>query len=166
MRDLASEMGLTSASLYNAFGDKRALYQTALDRYVSQSFGDRVERFENNFPPREAIAAFFEEIIERSLNDKERKGCMLVNSALELAPHDRTFKRVVAGVFVEVETFFRRCAVAGQTDGTISTSQSPDDLARLLLGVLLAIRVLARTRPERELMEGLIRPVFALLDDH
>jgi TetR/AcrR family transcriptional repressor of nem operon len=91
---------------------------------------------------------------------------MLVNSALELAPHDRKFKRVVAGVLVEVEAFFWRCAVAGQTDGTISTSQSPDDLARLLLGVLLAIRVLARTRPERELMEGLIRPVFALLDHH
>jgi len=166
IRDLAGEMGLTGASLYNAFGDKRALYHAALDRYVSQSFGDRVRRFENHFPAREAIAAFFEEIIELSLDDKERKGCMLVNSALELAPHDRTFRRVVAGVFVQVEAFFRRCAVAGQTDGTISTFQTPDDLARLLLGVLLAIRVLARTRPERELMEGLVRPVFALLDNH
>ena len=165
IRDLSDEMGLTGASLYNAFGDKRALYHTALDRYVSQSFGDRVERFENHFPPREAIEAFFAEIIERSLDDKEHKGCMLVNSALELAPHDRTFKRVVAGVFVQVEAFFRRCAVAGQTDGTISTSQSPDDLARLLLGILLAIRVLVRARPERELLEGLVRPVFALFDD-
>jgi TetR/AcrR family transcriptional repressor of nem operon len=35
-----------------------------------------------------------------------------------------------------------------------------------LLGALLGIRVLARARPERELLEGIVRPVFALLDDH
>jgi TetR/AcrR family transcriptional repressor of nem operon len=37
-------------------------------------------------------------------------------------------------------------------------------MARMLLGMLLGIRVLARTRPERALLEGLIRPAFALLD--
>ena len=32
--DLAAEMGITGPSLYNAFGDKRALFRTALERYV------------------------------------------------------------------------------------------------------------------------------------
>jgi TetR/AcrR family transcriptional regulator, transcriptional repressor for nem operon len=165
VRDLAEKMGITGASLYNAFGDKRTLYRRALDHYVEQSFGDRVGRFEGNFAPREAIEAFFDEIIARSLGDTERKGCMLVNSALEMAPHDPEFQSVVAEVLVQVEAFFRRCAAAGQRSGTITTSQSADDIARLLLSVLLGIRVLARTRPERALLEGLIRPVFALLDN-
>jgi TetR/AcrR family transcriptional regulator, transcriptional repressor for nem operon len=166
VRDLAEKMGITGASLYNAFGDKRTLYRRALDHYVEQSFGDRVGRFEGNFAPREAIGAFFNEIIERSLDDTERKGCMLVNSALEMAPHDPEFQCVVAEVLVQVERFFRRCAAAGQRGGTITTAQSADDIARLLLSVLLGIRVLARTRPDRALLEGLIRPVFALLDHH
>lgn len=34
MRDLADCTGVTTASLYNAFGDKRALYRLVLDRYV------------------------------------------------------------------------------------------------------------------------------------
>ena len=89
---------------------------------------------------------------------------MLVNSALELAPHDREFQRVVAGVLVEAEKFFRRLVQAGQKDGTIATSQPADDLARVLLGVLLGIRVLARVRPERELLEGMGRAAVALLD--
>jgi TetR/AcrR family transcriptional regulator, transcriptional repressor for nem operon len=164
VRDLADEMGITGASLYNAFGDKRALYRRALDQYVAGSFGERAHRTESTMPPREAIGAFFQEIIVRSLSDKRRKGCMLVNSALELAPHDREFQEVVAGVLVAVEKFFRRLVRAGQKDGTIATSQPVDDLARLLLGVLLGIRVLARVRPERELLEGLARPVLALLD--
>ncbi|MFL9880606.1 TetR family transcriptional regulator [Herbaspirillum rhizosphaerae] len=164
VRDLAESMGITGASLYNAFGDKRALYRRALDRYVEQSFLDRVGRFENQMPPRAAIAAFFNEIIKRSLADKDRKGCMLVNSALEVAPHDPEFQRVVADVLLQVEAFFRRCVAAGQSDGSISSRQSAEDMGRLLLSTLLGIRVLARTRPERALLEGLVRPVAALLD--
>jgi TetR/AcrR family transcriptional regulator, transcriptional repressor for nem operon len=157
VRDLADEMGITGASLYNAFGDKRALYRRALDQYVAGSLGERVSRLENTQPPRKVIIAC-------SLSDKQRKGCMLVNSALELAPHDREFQRVVAGVLVEGEKFFRRLVQAGQKDGTIAASQPADDLARILLAVLLGIRVLARVRPERELLEGMARPVLALLD--
>lgn len=164
VRELADRMGMTGASLYNAFGDKRGLYRRALDRYVEQSFLDRVGRFEHHMPPRIAIAAFFAEIIQRSLADKERKGCMLVNSALEVAPHDPEFQRVVADVLVQVEAFFFRCVVAGQGDGSISTAQSAADMSRILLSTLLGIRVLARTRPERALLEGLLRPVAALLD--
>jgi TetR/AcrR family transcriptional regulator, transcriptional repressor for nem operon len=165
VRDLAEKMGITGASLYNAFGDKRALYRRALDHYVEPSFGDRIGRFEGKLPPREAIGAFFKEIIERSLSDTERKGCMLVNTALEMAPHDPEFQRVVAEVLVQADGFFQRCAAAGQKNATISPSQAAEDLARLLLSMLLGIRVLARTRPERKLLEGLIRPVFALLDN-
>jgi TetR/AcrR family transcriptional repressor of nem operon len=164
VRDLAEKMGLTGASMYNAFGDKRSLYRRALDHYVEQSFRDRVGRFERNLAPREAIGSFFDEIIERSLSDKQRKGCMLVNSALEMAPHDPEFQRVVADVLVQVEGFFRRCVAVGQSEGTISGFQSAEDLARLLLSTLLGLRVLARTRPERELLEGVLRPVLALLD--
>jgi TetR/AcrR family transcriptional repressor of nem operon len=166
IRDLAETMGIAGASLYNAFGDKRALFRRALELYVQQSFGDRVGRFDGKAPPREVLASFFSEVVERSLSDVERKGCMLVNSALEVAPHDPEFRRTIAAVLTQVEAFFRRTVEAGQRDGTIARGLPAKDLARLLLGALLGIRVLARARPERELLEGIVRPVFALLDDH
>jgi TetR/AcrR family transcriptional regulator, transcriptional repressor for nem operon len=164
VRDLARDMGITSASLYNAFGDKRSLFQRALAYYVETSFGDRVSRFERNLPPREAIKTFFKEIIECSVRDSDRKGCLLVNSALEVAPHDPDFQAMIADVLVKVEAFFRRCVRAGQRSGEIPAVHSAVDLARLLLGVHLGLRVLARSRPERALLEGLVRPALALLD--
>jgi len=72
-----------------------------LDHCVEQSFGDCVGCFEGKFPPREAIGAFFNEIIEGSLGDTQRKGCMLVNWAPEMAPHDAEFQRVIAEVPVQ-----------------------------------------------------------------
>ncbi|MGF6531710.1 MULTISPECIES: TetR/AcrR family transcriptional regulator [Paraburkholderia] len=164
VRDLAQCMGITGASLYNAFGDKRSLFERALTHYIARSFGDRVSRFEVNLPPLDAIRAFFREIVERSVSDRDRKGCLLVNSALEVAPHDAGFQATIANVLVAVEAFFRRCVHAGQQAGEISTAQSADDLARLLLGVHLGIRVLARTRPDRALLEGVVRPALALLE--
>lgn len=163
VRDLALAMGITGASLYNAFGDKRALFGLALDHYIKRGFCERSLRLEQQLPPREAIQTFFNEIIELSLGDPEHKGCFIVNAALEVAPHDPEFKAVLATVQEGMEGFFRRCISAGQAQGSINALQPADDLARMCLAVLMGLRVLARSRPERELLEGLVRPVFALL---
>lgn len=163
VRDLIAQTGITGASLYNAFGDKRALYEKVLDRYVEDSVAARIARC-TTLPPREAVQAFFADIVARSLGDAEHKGCMLVNAALEVAPHDAGIRRAVAGVLTEIESFFRTCIAAGQADGSIARGQSAEDLARHLLGVLMGMRVLARVRPERDLLEGLLRPAMALLD--
>lgn len=164
IRELADKMGLTGASLYNAFGDKRTLYRRALNHYIETSFSDRVHRLEGKLSPPQAISAFFSEIIQRSLDDRRRRGCMLVNSALEVAPHDPEFREIVTEVLGHIEAFFRRCVQAGQRDGTITASQSATDLGRLLLAIHIGLRVLARTRPERPLLEGMVRPALALLN--
>lgn len=163
IKELLEETEITAASLYNAFGDKRALFRMAFDRYVESGIGERIRRFES-LPPREAIRAFFEEIVSRSLNDRDHKGCMVVNSALELAPHDREFREIISSVLDRLEAFFLKCIRAGQADGTITRSVSARNLARHLMAVLMGVRVLARVRPEKALLEGAIKPALALLD--
>lgn len=162
VRELAKQMGITGASLYNAFGDKRSLYRQVLGHYLEQTVRDRVARLEQ-LPPFPAIRTFFDEIVERSVTDKQRRGCMLVNSALELAPYDPEFQKLVAQEMIFIEAFFRRCIEAGQKDGTISAIRPSAELAKLLLSVLLGIRVLARTRPERAVLEDAANGALELL---
>jgi TetR/AcrR family transcriptional repressor of nem operon len=162
LRDLAAHTGLTTASLYNAFGDKRALYEKVLAHYVERSIADRIRRCEA-LPPLEAIGVFFKEIIRRSLDDPDRKGCMLVNAALDVAPNDPVFGKAVAEALIQIETFFLARVKAGQLDGTITRSLPAETLAQHLLGVLMGIRVLARVRPKRALLEGVIVPTLATL---
>ena len=164
VRDLIDKTGLTGASLYNAFGDKRALFRAALQHYVDSSIGERIRRCEA-LPPRAAIRAFFQEILNRSLTDRAHKGCLLVNSALEIAPHDEEFRAIIAGVLTRIEVFFRATIEAGQRDGSIAAPLCPEQTAHHLLGVLMGVRVLARVRPEGALLEGAVAPALALLDD-
>ena len=164
VRDLTGCMGIGPTSLYNSFGDKRALFIKALERYVECSVRARLERLERSLPPRDAIRALIESVIERSLTDPVRGGCLLINSALEIAPHDPELRAEIAKRLSEIEGFFRRSIIAAQTNGSVPTKLNARDAARLLLSVLLGIRVLARSKPERALLEGAARPALALLN--
>jgi len=164
VRDLAAEMGITGPSLYNAFGDKRSLFRVALERYVQLWTRARIAEVERKLAPKEAVRAFIAGIIERSLDDPDRRGCMLVNAALEIAPHDAEIGAEVAVWLGEIEGFFRRAIAAAQAAGTVPAERDARDLARLLLGVTLGMRVLARAHPDRKLLEGVARPALALLD--
>src|SRR5271157_398552 len=165
VRDLADKMGISAPSLYNTYGDKHALFVQALEHYLDHSARALIKRLENSLPPKQAIRRFIEEIIiERSVNDRERRGCFLINSALEVAPHDRELGAFIADRLAEIEAFFYRSIKAAQAEGAVPRNRAAKDLARLLLGVLLGIRVLARSKPERALLEGVARPALALLD--
>jgi len=163
IKDLIERTGLTAASLYNAYGDKRAMFRIALDHYIEKSIGVRIRRCEA-LPPRDAIRSFFDDILRRSVTDRERKGCMVVNSALELAPHDAEFREIIAEALKRIESFFLTCVEAGQEDGTIGSLRPATGLAQHLLSVLMGVRVLARVRPERAVLEGAITVALSSLD--
>jgi TetR/AcrR family transcriptional regulator, transcriptional repressor for nem operon len=162
IKDLVDSTGITAASLYNAFGDKRNLFRIALAHYSDHSVAERIQRC-GKLPPQEAIEAFFRDIVDRSLADPHHKGCLLVNSALEVAPHDPQFKEAITVVLRRIEDFFYACVKMGQASGSITLSQSARKLAQHLLAVLMGVRVLARVRPERALLQGVIEPALALL---
>jgi TetR/AcrR family transcriptional regulator, transcriptional repressor for nem operon len=161
VRDLGEAMGIGQASVYNAFGDKRALFTQCLDRYLDANMRARIARLEKSLPPRQAIETFLKEIVERSV--ESRLGCMLANAALEVAPHDAEIADVVAQRMGELEAFFRRCVIAGQRDGDIAPDVDPAGTAHLLLTTVMGLRVLARGFPNRVVLEGAARQALSVL---
>lgn len=162
VRDLEAATGLTAPSLYNAFGDKHALFTRCLDRYLDASMRARIARLEAGVAPREAIATFLDEIVARSIEDP--RGCLLVNSALEHGPDDAPLCEAVAARLAELESFFLRRVRAGQAEGSIHRAHAPRDLARLLLTTVLGLRVLARARAAPVTLRGAARQALDLLD--
>ena len=162
VRELGSAMGLGLPSLYNAFGGKHGLFTRCLDRYLDGSMRARIRRLDACPSPRAAVATFLEEIVARSLADP--RGCFLVNSALEVAPHDEAVRATIGARLAELEDFFLHMVRAGQADGSIAGSGPAEDLARLLVATVMGIRVLARLRPDAEVLRGAAREVLARLD--
>jgi TetR/AcrR family transcriptional repressor of nem operon len=161
-RDLTARTGLTPSSMYAAFGDKRRLFRRALDHYLGR-LREKMAHLKATASPGQAITDFFEDTIERSLEDALQRGCLLVNSALEASPQDAEFRDIIARELKLIEDFFRSCVAEGQTCGDISRADPAEDIARQLLAVLLGVRVLARVRPERPLLTGAVAQTLALL---
>jgi TetR/AcrR family transcriptional regulator, transcriptional repressor for nem operon len=111
MRELTASMGISGPSLYNAFGGKRAVFTPlALLRSVPAR-AHQAARGERG--PRKTQSVSIEEIIQSSLCDPERRGCLLINLALEIAPHDRELGAVIGGCLAKI-AFFRRSIKAAQ----------------------------------------------------
>ncbi|MBP2301849.1 TetR/AcrR family transcriptional regulator [Azospirillum picis] len=162
-RELAQSMHMTLASMHNAFGDKRTLFRRALDHYLDGSLRRRIARHEAAPSAGVAIAGFLRESVERSLGDGRQRGCLLVNSALEVTPADPDMQAFLDAELMTIESFFRRCIARGRQSGEIPDGPAPEDAARLLFASLLGIRVLARVRPDRDLLEGAARAALACL---
>jgi len=90
--------------------------------------------------------------IECSIDDDKRKGCFLVNFALEIAPHDRKLRASPANSLARLG--FLQKVKKGRPRAGRNPPAGTDagDVSRLLLGVLLSIRVLARSNPNRTLL--------------
>jgi TetR/AcrR family transcriptional repressor of nem operon len=164
VRDLTEAMGIGGPSLYNAYGDKRELFERSLRRYAERSMRGRIARLEATHRPKQAIAAFVTEIVDRSLKDPERKGCLLVNAALDVAPHDAEVGRMVSGYLDEIRGFFRRNIEAARRAGQVPRQTDAESVSAHLLGVITGIRVLARTGANRKLLEAVARPALELLE--
>lgn len=163
VRALAGEMGLAGPSIYNAFGDKRALFCRALERYADRSTRARIARLDAHPDPSTAIRLFFTDLIDRSLDDTERRGCFIVNTAIDVAPHDRLIGRAVAGYLGEIRDFFRRCLDRAAASGTLPTTQDRGELAQMFLALVLGLRVAARSMPSRDALEGMVAPALRLV---
>ncbi len=163
MQDLVDCMGINRGSLYATFGDKRSLFIEALRRYAAVYREDWVARLSNSHGPRAAILAAFDAAIAAALDTGSSDGCLLVNTALELSPHDEEISAIVDHGLAEMERFFCDMIEQGQGAGEIPPDVAPVDTARGLLSLFIGLRVLARSRPEKSLLRSVANQAAALL---
>lgn len=149
LRDLTQATGLSTAALYHRFNDKEGLFLESLRRYADQGLTDRFARLSALKSPVTAIRTFFDELIDMSVDDADRLGCFLVNTVLDGAATSSAAAALVRERFGDVEAFFRSSLEQARKAALIDETIEPAALAEILLGTVLAIRVLARLDPDR-----------------
>jgi len=141
--DLLAGTGLNRGSLYNAFGGKQQLFVKALKKYDlrRQVMLAKLEAMDD---PHKAITTFFDNTVTNTIADQAHKGCFLFNTALQINTHDEEVNTIVTNGVKEIEAFFRRSIEVGQARDQISKELVPEDTAKALLALIVAIRVLGR----------------------
>jgi TetR/AcrR family transcriptional repressor of nem operon len=146
--DLLRRMGINRASLYAAFGEKHSLFVQALKLYEKQyGYQELLERARQG-SPQQAIRELFEETITTLTETapRNRRGCLMQNTALELAPHDADIRRIVRENTEKCHAVLIRVLALAKEKGELKkTPREISDLAMFLFASLSAIRSLGKT---------------------
>ena len=156
MQDLVDRMGINRGSLYSTFGDKHELFLAALrmfDEHVRQQL---LARLASEHPPREAMRRLFLTYLSQAAQDDGNRGCLLTNTALELAAHDAEAAKIVAHAQEQIEGFFNDQIEAGLSRGEITLQAPTIEVARGFLATLLGLMVLIRSRPDPMLLRSIV----------
>lgn len=153
MRDLLEGMGIGRGSFYDTFGDKRALFLAALDRFEESRTSWAIEVLEESPSPLAGIEEVFGRTIENLVGYEPRRGCLLANSAVELAPHDPEVAARISGYVRRTEDAFESALERAHTRKEIPKKSDPRVLAHFLVTNLHGLRVMARAGADKETLE-------------
>ncbi|MDF1740371.1 MAG: TetR/AcrR family transcriptional regulator [Verrucomicrobiales bacterium] len=142
--DITEATGIKRGSLYNAFEGKDDLFIRALLKYDTERRRAAMQEMERIADAREAIAGWFDRAVKTSSGDPDKKGCLLVNTALDYSNCGDEVQKVVADGFKEVAAFFERLIKRGREEGDIPNSVEPRSTAKALMALLIGLRVMGR----------------------
>ncbi len=143
MAELLDEMAINRQSLYDTFGDKRALFLAVLTKYMDRVATDIQTTLATGKTPIARIRNFLKLLSER-LTSNGGHGCLLTNTMVELGPHDEIIRQLVAGLWLKFENALTTLLQQAIDDRSIKQSTNPRQVARLLLAVMQGAIVLAK----------------------
>jgi len=151
MADLVERTGVARASIYATFGGKRELYLKALDRYGELTDPVLLAGLSQPGPALPAVRALVERYAREAAGDGGRRGCFVVNTAVELAPRDPLAARRVQANWDFLETALTSALMRAQAQGELAEGSDPRALGRFLLVLMQGLRVMgkAATEPDR-----------------
>lgn len=82
LADLTDAMGLNKPSLYAAFGDKEALYLSALARYSERRMGAHAPLLDGQ-DPRQAVESFLRSLADMFASRELPGGCFVINGSVD-----------------------------------------------------------------------------------
>lgn len=151
---LTRAMRINGASLYNAFGDKQALFHKTLERYLQQKAVYLPTALREPTLDR-VLERLFSGAIDLAMNPKHPDGCLLVHGALATGPSCKSIVRALALRRAAAETAVKQrlqmCILAGE----LSRDASAEDLARFLITVIWGMSVQAAGGATREQLESI-----------
>jgi TetR/AcrR family transcriptional repressor of nem operon len=141
MADLVARMGVARASIYATFGDKHTLYLRALERYGELVDPGLLAGLSQPGPVLPAVRALVRRYADEAAGDGGRRGCLVVNAAVELAARDEATARRVQASWDFLETALTSALIRAQARGELAADRDPRALAGFLLVLLQGLRV-------------------------
>lgn len=157
LSDLTERMGIQRASLYNAYGDKQTLFLAALRHYQGRHVEFVRQVLAHSPTPRAGIEALLKGTCE---DCAARKGCLCVNSMVELASHDPHTGGILREHNSEIKRMLAEAFASAQELGEFGASTNPSAAAESIMVALFGLNVSTKAGATKDELESAIELVL------
>jgi len=159
---LMREMRIAKQSLYDTFGDKRALYLKALRQYRDNDHARLRRLFASGHPVKDGFAKILFGISSESREEHER-GCLLLSANMERDAKDRIIAEFLLDNQLKTEAIFTEALQRAQSGGEVSAKEDPAALARFFVATIQGMRAMAKLNSNRKALEQVAKLALSTL---
>ena len=164
IHNLEQAMGLNRTSIYNAFGNKRAIFNRVLMCYKESVMSALFADLQNAPNIKEGVRRLLYGALDIHFDEDNPGGCLMVLSMLEDNQHDEQARAAMQEAFHNlkntVQTMLSKAKKAGELSPDLDTGSMATTIATTMSGMM----VLGKANFTRAALKKTINQVVSLLD--
>jgi TetR/AcrR family transcriptional regulator, transcriptional repressor for nem operon len=162
IQELVEATGVQRQSLYDTFGSKHEMFLQSLMRYQALE-GHELSELTKKHPKGglPLIRAIFESCASQTVCDA--RGCFAANCAAEFGSSDEAVAERVRIGTEGLEQVFERCLMQAKNAHELKDSSSVSALAQFLVNAFFGLRLLAKMRPTKAMIDNVVSVTLAAL---
>jgi TetR/AcrR family transcriptional regulator, transcriptional repressor for nem operon len=161
---IVQHLGLNRSSIYNSFTSKRTLFVESLKFYINKESKSLIASLSRLPPEKNSIKKILEQVVSANFSNKNPKGCLVVNTSIEIANHDVEIRQVIENNVSEVISAFTDFIKKGQKKGNFTTNIEADSLATALFHQITALRVTGKVMTDKTLFNNTINTFIQIFN--
>ena len=164
MQNLLDTMQLSKSSLYQTFGSKHALFQQCIQHYRKMMTTGARQNLEQAPSARAFIEQVYLSLVDKAKDPNNRIGCLVMNTATELAQRDEDIARVIKQGTESFITMFYEAVKRAQLEGDIPPSKDAQSLAHYLLSSLAGLNAMVKAGAGKTVLNNVVKEILRSLD--
>ncbi|MBE9050707.1 TetR/AcrR family transcriptional regulator [Nostocales cyanobacterium LEGE 11386] len=162
--ELENATGLHRQSLIYAFGDKKALFNQALNHYAATRVQAVINQLEASGSPLDNIRAVFSMWVEDA-RCQAKPGCLFVNTSAEIGQFEPAIAQLIENSTQRLIQAFAQAFQVGQARGEITTQVDAAALARQAVAVGDGALLRSKTSTNSAFAEAAFQAFIALISN-
>jgi TetR/AcrR family transcriptional repressor of nem operon len=164
IHDLEQAMGLNRTSIYNAFGNKRALFNRVMLCYKESVMSALFAELQNAPNIKEGVRRLLYGALDIHFDEENPGGCLMVLSILEENQHDEQAKTDMQEAFHNLKNTVQTMLGKAKKAGELSPDLDAGSMATTIVTTMSGMMVLGKANFTKTALKKTINQVVSLLD--
>ena len=159
--DVVKATGISRYGIYGTFGNKRELFEQALEKYTERMGKESFMRLFRPDASIKDIRTTFDDRIEHLFSSDDHNGCLIIHTAMELAPRDKDIEVVLNCLLTRMSEAYAAGLKQAHESGEVKDDLDLGRAGEFLTGSFFGLSVMARCGFDRKSLEAYVDSTIA-----